>query len=129
VADANVKAAGLDQIEVVVADAAALENYTGAVPADLVLVCGVFGNISDDDIRQTVLVLPQLCAPAATVVWTRHRVEPDLTPTIRGWFVEAGFHEVAFVGPTDRLFGVGAHRYRGEPASLDTERTVFEFVW
>jgi hypothetical protein len=129
VARASVDAVGLDRTEVVVGDAAALENYAGAVPADLVLVCGVFGNISDDDIRQTVLALPQLCSLAATVVWTRHRVDPDLTPTIRRWFAEAGFDEVAFVGPTDRLFGVGAHRYRGEPAPLETERTVFEFVW
>jgi hypothetical protein len=129
VASANAEAADLDRIEVVVGDAGALANYAGAVPADLVLVCGVFGNISDDDIRRTVFVLPQLCAPGASVVWTRHRVDPDLTPTIRRWFAEVGFVEVAFVGPTDRLFGVGAHRYCGDPTTLDTARTVFEFVW
>jgi hypothetical protein len=44
----------------------------------------------------TVLGMPTLCSPGATVVWTRHRREPDLTPTIREWFVEAGFIEEAF---------------------------------
>ena len=41
----------LDRVEVVVGDAALSDNYAGAVPADIVLACGVFGNISDDDIR------------------------------------------------------------------------------
>jgi hypothetical protein len=73
----------------------------GAVPADLVLVCGVFGNISDDDVKTTVLALPTLCAHGGTVIWTRHRREPDLTGAIRTWFKEAGFVERAFVAIVD----------------------------
>jgi len=42
-------AAGLGGIEIVTGDASVTDAYTGAVPADLVLVCGVFGNIPDDD--------------------------------------------------------------------------------
>jgi hypothetical protein len=32
----------------------------------------------------------------ATVIWTRHRRLPDLTPQIRAWFTESGFDEIAF---------------------------------
>jgi hypothetical protein len=127
-ARANASARGLDGIDVVVGDAADLSNYRDAVPADLVLVCGVFGNISDDDIRRTVEALPQLCATGAVVVWTRHRVDPDLTPTIRGWFAATGFDEVEFVGPADRYYGVGSHRFGGRPEPLRPEQVVFEFV-
>jgi hypothetical protein len=67
-------------IDVVNADASVTSAYTGAVPADIVLVCGVFGNISDDDIAGTVAALPSLCAPGATVIWTRGTFAPDLTP-------------------------------------------------
>ena len=109
---------GITGIDVVEGDAGALSAYDGAVPADLVLACGVFGNVPDTDIARTVALLPRLCADGATVVWTRHRAEPDLTPTIRRWFGEAGFAEVGFEGPEDLNFGVGAHRYAGGPSRL-----------
>ena len=58
-ARANVAAAGAgmtDRVRVVEADASQASVYAeaGAVPADLVLVCGVFGNISDADITDTI---------------------------------------------------------------------------
>src|ERR1700733_14602858 len=49
----------------------------GFVPADIVLVCGIFGNISEDDIHNTVARLPALCGPNATVIWTRGTFVPD----------------------------------------------------
>jgi hypothetical protein len=116
------------RVDVVEGDAALLAAYEAAVPADLVLMCGVFGNISDEDVRRTVASLPMLCASGATVVWTRHRNEPDLTPTIRGWFGDAGFEERAFVAPDDVKWSVGVNEFRGEPAELDRDAVMFRFV-
>ena len=115
-------------VEVVCGDASTTNAYAGAVPANLVLVCGVFGNVSDGDIRNTVRSLPLLCAPGATVVWTRHRRAPDRTPDIRAWFGEAGFQELAFVGSDTWLFGVGAHRLVGAPHPYVADVTLFSFV-
>lgn len=42
------------RVVVVCGDASVTSAYVGAVPADLVLLCGIFGNISDADIRATV---------------------------------------------------------------------------
>ena len=39
--------AGDADVEVLVADAGRTDSYAGRVPAEVVLVCGVFGNISD----------------------------------------------------------------------------------
>ncbi|MGB8650965.1 MAG: SAM-dependent methyltransferase, partial [Mycobacteriales bacterium] len=103
-AERAARAAGLDGVQVVCADAGWTDAYAGAVPADLVLMCGVFGNISDDDVHRTVGLLPQLCAAGATVIWTRSRRAPDLTPSIRSWFGEVGFVEQAFEAPHDALF-------------------------
>jgi hypothetical protein len=100
--------AGLDGVEVTAADASMTDAYRGAVPADLILLCGVFGNISADDIAHTVGQLPRLCARQATVIWTRHRHPPDLTPYIRETFERAGFGELAFEDSPP--FGVGANR-------------------
>ena len=66
-----------DRLEVVEGDASMSDAYAGAVPADLVLACGIFGNISDEDIERTVRFLPSLCAPGAWVLWTRHPQDAD----------------------------------------------------
>ena len=65
--------AGLSQVEVRQADAARVANYADALPADVLLLCGIFGNVSDADIQRTAQAAPALCAPGATVIWTRHR--------------------------------------------------------
>ena len=85
---------GVD-FEVVEADAGTTDAYAGLVPADLVLLSGIMGNISAADIERFVHVSRQFCAPGATVLWTRGAQEPDLGPDIRRWFGEAGFTEVA----------------------------------
>lgn len=125
---AAVTAAGLEGVEVVQGDASTTAAYVGAVPADLLLACGIFGNVSDTDIATTVRHLPGLCAPGATVIWTRHRREPDLTPTIRGWFAEAGFDEVAFDAEEGFTFGVGTARLAVDPPPLGEPRTLFAFT-
>src|SRR3712207_2397635 len=91
---ARARAALPMRVDVVVGDAGMSSMYEEAVPADLALVCGVFGNITDADTERTVRALPALCATDATVIWTRHRRPPDMTPTVREWFREEGFEEV-----------------------------------
>lgn len=127
-ARAAANAAGLAQVEVVAGDAGSVDAYAGMTPADVVLVCGVFGNITDADIANTVATLPQLCAPGATVIWTRHRKAPDATPAIRRWFTEAGFDEVAFDSSGAGGFGVGAARYASEPRAFTPGAHLFRFV-
>jgi Putative methyltransferase len=127
-AGAAIEEAGLRGVDLLMGDAGTTDSYVGAVPADLVLACGVFGNVSDDDIAETIRLLPQLCARRATVIWTRHRLDPDLTPTIRGWFADAGFDELHFDAPSDDWFTVGVHRLRREPQVLEPGTRMFEFV-
>ena len=120
--------AGLDGVQVVTGDASLTDAYVGAVPADLVLVCGVFGNISTEDIQRTITTLPQLCAADATVIWTRHRLPPDITPTIQRWFAEQGFDELAYEVDQSALLAVGAQRFTGAPATLREGERLFDFI-
>ena len=122
------RAAGLDNFEVLHADAGTTDACVGAVPARIVLACGIFGNITASDIRATVTALPSLCAPDALVLWTRHRGPPDLTTTIRSWFTEAGFREEAFDISHDSFMSVGAHRLTSEPTQLVPGKRLFSFV-
>ena len=113
-------AAGLPQVEVRQADASTVAAFADALPADVLLLCGIFGNVSATDIQRTVHAAPALCRPGGTVIWTRHRRPPDLTPRLRAWFTECGFDEVAFDAlGTETLTGVGVGRLtRPGPAEL-----------
>jgi hypothetical protein len=121
-------AAGLGAIESVCGDASTTDAYVGSDPADLMLLCGIFGNISDEDVRNTVVHASMLCSPGAHVIWTRHRREPDLTPSIRRWFDESGFEEVAFDSPGPGMWSVGAHRLVSEPVPLRQGVRLFTFI-
>jgi hypothetical protein len=114
-------------VEVVRSDAALLSAYEGAVPAEIVLACGVFGNITDGDVARTIEHLPMLCARNASVIWTRGPSEPDLRPAIRRWFAEHGFEEEFFLAEADS-FGVGVHRLVADPRPLDPAVKLFTFV-
>jgi len=114
-------------VEVVEADAGCTDVYAGAVPADIVLACGVFGNISGDDIQRTVAAFPSLCARGAVVIWTRHRAEPDLTPQVRDWFRREGFAEEAFGVSEDAFMAVGAHRLTGKALHFRPGEVLFRF--
>lgn len=122
------EAAGLDGIEVLQADASNTSAFATGVPADLLLVCGVYGNISDADIASTVRQLPELCARGAVTLWTRHRAAPDRTPAIRQWYLDAGFEEVAFDSEDGFLFGVGTARLTVPPPAYVPDRHLFDFV-
>ncbi|HEV2885599.1 MAG TPA: class I SAM-dependent methyltransferase family protein, partial [Jatrophihabitans sp.] len=119
---------GLAGVRLLDRDAGLSSSYLGAVPADLVLMCGVFGNLVDADVRRLVGFLPRLCRPGATLIWTRSRRAPDLTPTIRDWLAAAGFTELAFTAPPDVLYSVGAHRYAGQAQPLLLDQRLFDFV-
>ncbi|GID90855.1 class I SAM-dependent methyltransferase family protein [Amorphoplanes digitatis] len=128
VARARVVAEDLCKVTVMQADAGDLASYSNAVPADLVIMAGVLGNIGNADARATIHALPRLCAADATVIWTRTRRAPDLTPTIRTWFADAGFTEKAFTAPAGVLFSVGVHRFTGAPLPLAATGRIFRFL-
>jgi ubiquinone/menaquinone biosynthesis C-methylase UbiE len=117
---------GLRRIQVVTGDAAQTDNYLSHAPADLVLACGIFGNISSEDIQRTIAHCEALCRPGGTVIWTRHRGEPDLVPAICDWFAESGFTMEFVTEPGD--FGVGVHRHTGRDRRLVPGATMFTFV-
>ncbi len=120
--------AGLTNVRFVLGDASIADAYMGAVPADLVLFCGIFGNISDADVHRSIRHLPELCAEGATVIWTRGRFRPDLTPAIRAWFERAGFVERSFVTIPGSTKAVGVHRLARTPSPLRPGVRLFTFL-
>lgn len=118
---ARVDASGLAsyRVEVRTADAGLLSSFNGIPPADVFLACGVFGNITDDDLETTIAALPSLLAPDAVVIWTRGATlgdgelsayGGDPSDLVRDLFAHHGFTEERFVRPSDAGFRVGVHR-------------------
>jgi hypothetical protein len=121
--------AGLTRFQVIEADAALTDVYAHYLPADIALACGIFGNISDVDLERTVRGVSMLGRTGMAVIWTRHRLDPDLTPTIRRWFRESGFQESSFDAlETENRYAIGVARLVRDPAPFTAELRLFTFT-
>jgi hypothetical protein len=89
-------------------------------------MCGVFGNITDEDVERTVDYCAQLCRAGGTLVWTRHRKPPDLVPQICRWLEARGFGR-QWLSEPNAGFGVGVHRFAGDPQRLSLHQRMFTF--
>lgn len=128
----RVDEAGLaEQIEVRTVDAGTSDTYRDLPPADLVLLVGIFGNISDEDLQRTVTASPGLCAPGAALLWSRGRggTLTDRNDAVRAWFGAAGFTELDYA-TSDRGHrpALGLVRYDGPPRPVHPGQRWFTFT-
>ncbi|BBD58044.1 hypothetical protein NIES2109_08130 [Nostoc sp. HK-01] len=127
---ATIESLGLTkQIEFINGDATIASNYLGAVPADIVIVCGVFGNLADEnELNRLLRNLSFLSKPGAFVIWTRgHSHNIPHSETVRQSLQKAGFAEVNFQLTATGDMGVGIHRYLGESVAEPKEEQFFVF--
>lgn len=67
---ARIAELGLAQVRVVQGDAGLSGTYAGLARAHVVVMSGVLVHLSPADRARAVHLLPRLCAPDATVIWT-----------------------------------------------------------
>lgn len=130
--DARATAAGLElsQVDVITGDAGDAGDtsvFASALPVDLLMLCGIFGNVSNHDITTTIAATPRMLRPGATVIWTRGSTAPDLRPLIRAWFLNAGFREIAFDSEPDG-FGVGVAKLVEPATARPLPHRLFTFT-
>jgi hypothetical protein len=119
--------AGLGNVEIVTGDASLTSQYAGIAPADIVLACGLFGNLTNAHIEATIGYCAQLCAMGGTVIWTRGRWAPDLVPQVCAWFEERAFEQVWLSSP-EYAQCTGAHRRTVPPIPLAPDAVMFTFT-
>jgi hypothetical protein len=123
--------AGLTGVTVRSQDAGNTTAYAGSVPADLLIMMGIFGNISEDDVHRTIETAPQLCRPGATLLWSRSTSGSCQNASVRGWLSEAGFTELDYL-EFDQDGGeraaLGSARYDGPPQTLAAGQQLFTFL-
>jgi hypothetical protein len=116
-------------------DASLPATWRDVLPVDVLMLCGVFGNITDADMERTVAAARSMVAAGGAVVWTRgNRVPGDPTQhpddpaeRVRRVFLAAGFDEVAFVRPADASYRVGVARLT-TPSTDPLPDRLFTFV-
>jgi hypothetical protein len=133
-AHAAARVAGVE-VEVRTGDAGAVATWSDVLPVDVLMLCGVFGNLTDADVTHTIAAVRTMLAPGGAVIWTRGNRVPDdptshgadLAEWVRGLFVAAGFEEVAFVKPADASYRVGVARLV-TPSAVPLPARLFSFV-
>lgn len=128
---------GKGSVLVRTADAGLPASFSDHVPASILMLCGIFGNISDADIDHTIGALPAYLEPDALVIWTRGDHETDgktaalsASERVRRTFADHGYDEIDFTRPDDAVFRVGMHRWPGTATSAEpTDEPLFRFLW
>jgi SAM-dependent methyltransferase len=123
--------AALANVTVRTIDAGNTTAYAGSVPADLVIMMGIFGNISNDDVRRTIQTAPRLCRPGAVLLWSRSTDGVDRNRSVRGWLIKAGFSELdykEFDHAQGERAALGAARYDGPMQPLMPGHQIFTFL-
>ncbi len=122
--------AGLEDAVVVrEEDAGKIATIVDMVPVDLLLLCGIFGNITEADIRATVGAVPSLVRPGGFVIWTRGAFAPDLREAIRTMFRDQSCTEVAYDSEPNG-YGVGVAQLAADakPVTLESTARLFTFT-
>jgi hypothetical protein len=116
-------------VNVIVGDAGSPQTWASVPPVDLLMLCGIFGNVSLDDVQATIREVPGLLNDGGHVIWTRGYFdeEADVRPQVRQWFTDAGLNETSFdAEPTG--YGVGVNAFSGRTQPVTLPDPLFTFV-
>jgi hypothetical protein len=127
-ARAAAQVAGLPDLEVRRADAGDVRSFRDVLPVDVLMLCGIFGNIDRPMVRHVVSQVPAIVTSGGFVIWTRGaKGADDPRAEVRRWFVDEGMTEMSFDGPPEN-YRVGVNRVvASRPGELDGGR-LFSFV-
>jgi hypothetical protein len=120
-----------DQIEFIHGDATLTANFADHVPADVVIVAGIFGNLPNEEVLQKLIRnLAYFSKTGAFAIWTRgQRDGINHAKRVREIFQENDFSEVDFqFTATDNLQAVGIHRFDGQTIAKPLDEKFFEFT-
>jgi hypothetical protein len=121
--------AGRGQVQVRCGDAGDPASFADVLLVDVLMLCGIFGNIEHRCVKHIIDLVPRLVVPGGYVIWTRGGSMPDRRPEVRQRFRAAGLDEVAFDG-TPESYGVGLNQLRrsSAPADRALPDRLFTFV-
>ncbi len=115
-------------VSAIIADATMASSYTGVLPANVIILCGVLGNVERDEISRLIRNLRTLCASSAFVIWTRHtRGGPHQVERIQKEFASNQFSSVKLLTTPQEHFNIGLNCYAGPTNGLHQDKRLFSF--
>jgi hypothetical protein len=123
-------AAGLeDRVTFIQGDATDFANYTGIVPCQIVLVCGVLGHVPPADRQSLIEALKSFCTSGGMVIWTRGLQRGlDRFTEFQQRFEQNDFERVQETRTEDEKWGICSHRYTGPYREPPKSGRIFEFT-
>jgi hypothetical protein len=120
----------VDQIEFFHGDATKSKAYRGSIPAEMVLACGVFGNVRTKHFPHLIGTLCSLCHSGSFLIWTRvlSRDGFQKVEKVRELLQRAAFEEVFCDFSDVANHFIGSHRYIGIPQPLHKRKKLFQFT-
>lgn len=109
-------------------DATDYATYQHIAPANIVLVCGVWGHVPVHERAFFVRAIATLCKPNGTVIWTRGvSLGMDRLREIQSHFAGSPWEEVRVSLTDDQKWAVATHRYCGPWLALPVSGRIFNF--
>ena len=110
------------------ADATVFQTYASLPPADIVLLCGVWGHVPADERLPLVRGVASLCKPGGKVIWTRGVSQGLIRfDEIRSVFARAAWEMVRVSITSDKKWAVATCRYCGLSSELPATGRLFHF--
>ena len=126
---AHVRRAGLEHtVNFLHADATSFVTYRNIAPADVLLVCGVWGHVPPEERTSLVHACGVLSKPGGVVIWTRGvRHGTARLEAIRERFAGPAWEEVRVTITPDAKWAVATYRNVGPASAMPTSGQIFHF--
>lgn len=95
--------------------------------SNIVLACGLFGHLNQEDSYGLVDFLKTQIKANGTVIWTKN-IENDSISNLRKYFIDNNFEEISYFGPEGSPWAVVCNKYIGEEFDLSKEYKIFNFI-
>ncbi len=110
------------------ADATIYATYCGVAPADIVLLCGVWGHVPIHERANVIRALTCLCKPRGVVIWSRAIAKGlERLEQIQLLFGASPWERTALSFTPDKTWAVATHRYCGPAVERPLEGQIFHF--
>ena len=109
-------------------DATTYATYKGIGPADIVLICGVWGHVPVNEKSMLVRAVSTLCKPGGAVIWTRGTSKGIArVREIEALFAGNWWDKGRVTYTPDAAWAVATYRYRGPAQELPADGQIFHF--
>jgi hypothetical protein len=127
---ARARALGLDSaVRFLHADATGYKTYHGIAPADIVLLCGVWGHVPVHDRASVIRALTCFCKPGGAVIWSRAVAKGMIRlQQIQALFAGPSWEQISLTFTPDETWAVATHRFCGPAVDLPKEGQIFHFA-